>query len=259
MTNINLSDLDPSGDLRQAADDAGAYDPSGTRRQLLQRAGVGGVAMFGVGALLSPLDAFAAASSSQKGAFSTSGSRSIRRGKANANDVKIGNYALTLEYLEAAFYAAAVKANFPDKDINDAAKVLADHEAKHVAALRKVLGSAAVRAPQVNGDTVAKLLADQNTFILTAAAIEPVGTAAYAGAGPYLNNLAIVKAALSIHSVLANHAAYTAAIVKVKGINAGGNADLADPVPNAFNPASSFNSVIRTVTSLDLVNGPLQP
>ena len=34
-----------------------------------------------------------------------------------------------------------------------------------------------------------KLLADQVTFIKTAAAIEPVGTAAYAGAGPYINNL----------------------------------------------------------------------
>ncbi len=62
-----------------------------------------------------------------------------------------------------------------------------------------------------------KLLADQVTFIKTAAAIEPVGTAAYAGAGPYINNLGIVKAALSIHSVEANHAAYTAALVKFKG------------------------------------------
>ena len=254
MTPISINDLDPSGDLRQVADDAGAYDPSGTRRDLLKKAGVGGVAVFGVGSLLSPLDAFAAASSSQKGAFSTRASRSIRRGKPNANDVKIGNYALTLEYLEAAFYAAAVKANFPDKDINDAAKVLADHEQQHVDALKKVLGAAAVKAPKINGATVARLLADQNTFIKTAAAIEPVGTAAYAGAGPYINNLGIVKAALAIHSVEANHASYTAAILKFKGIDA-----KADPVPNAFNPAFSFNKTISTVSGLDLVTGPLQP
>ena len=62
-------------------------------------------------------------------------------------------------------------------------------------------------------------------------AIEPVGTAAYAGA--YINNLAIAKAALSIHSVEANHAAYTAALVKFKGIDASAN-----PIPNAFNPAT---------------------
>jgi len=254
MTNIRIEDLDPSGDLRQSADDAGAWDPTGTRRNLLRQAGIGGAAVFGVGALLSPMDAFASASASQKGAYSTSGSKSLRRGKANANDVKIGNYALTLEYLEAAFYAGAVAANYPDPDIAAAAKTIAAHEAAHVAALKKVLGSAAVKAPTVNTDTVAKLLADQNTFITTAASIEPVGTAAYAGAGPYINNLAIVKAALAIHSVEANHAAYTAAIVKFKGIDAS-----ADPIPNSFNPAFSFAKTIKTVSSLNLVKGDLQP
>jgi rubrerythrin len=254
MTNINIDQLDASGDLRQAADDAGAWDPSGTRRTLLKQAGVGGAAVFGMGALLHPLDAFAAANGAQKGAYSTSPARSIRRGRPNANDVRIGNYALTLEYLEAAFYAAAVKANFPDADIAEAAKKLAAHEQAHVDALKKVLGRAAVKPPTVNSDTVAKLLADQNTFIKTAAAIEPVGTAAYAGAGPYINNLAIVKAALAIHSVEANHAAYTAAILKFKGIDA-----KADPAPNAFNPAFSFKKTIRTVSSLNVVKGDLQP
>jgi len=254
MTNISIHDLDGSGDLRQAAEDAGAWDPSGTRRDLLKRAGIGGVAVFGMGALLSPLDAMASATASQKGEFSRSGSRSIRRGRPNANDVKIGNYALTLEYLEAAFYAAAAKAGYPDADIAAAATKLAAHEAAHVAALKKVLGRAAVKAPTINLDTVGKLLADQVTFIKTAAAIEPVGTAAYAGAGPYLNNLAIVKAALSIHSVEANHAAYTAALVKFKGIDAN-----ADPIPNAFNPANSFTKTVGIVTKLNVVKGDLQP
>lgn len=251
---IHIDELDPSGDLRQMADDAGAWDPSGTRRDLLRQAGVGGAAVFGVSALLSPLDAFASATASQKGAYSTASSKSIRRGNPNANDVKIGNYALTLEYLEAAFYAAADAKNYPDKDIAAAAKTLAEHEQAHVDALKKVLGKAAVKAPKIKSATVEKLLADQETFIKTAAAIEPVGTAAYAGAGPYIRNLSIVKAALSIHSVEANHAAYTAALVKFKGIDAS-----ADPIPNAFNPAFSFNKTIKTVSGLDLVEGKLQP
>ena len=63
-----------------------------------------------------------------------------------------------------------------------------------------------------------------------------------------------MKAALSIHSVEANHAAYTAAIVKFKGYDTS-----SDPIPNAFNPAFSFNKTITTVTGLDLVTGDLQP
>ena len=254
MANHHIEQLDQSGDLRQLADDAGAYDPTGTRRTLLKQAGIAGVGVFGVGALLSPLEAMAAATAAQKGAYSTSRSKSIRRGAINANDVKIANYALTLEYLEAAFYAAAVSKNYPDADIAAAAKVLAEHEQAHVDALKKVLGKAAVKAPKINGDTVEALLKDQETFIKTAAAIEPVGTAAYAGAGPYLNNLAVTKAALAIHSVEANHAAYTASIVKFKGID-----PQADPVPEAFNPAFSFKKTISEVSKLDLVTGDLQP
>ncbi len=258
MTHISIDELDPSGDIRQMADDAGALDLDGTRRDMLKKAGVAGVGIFGVTALLSPLDAFAAASKSQKGAYSTKvGSANVKRlvrsKGPSANDVKIGNYALTLEYLEAAFYAAAVGKNYADKDINEAAMILADHEQQHVDALKKVLGGAAVKAPKINGDTVEMLLKDQETFIKTAASIEPVGTAAYAGAGPYVTNLAIVKAALAIHSVEANHAAYTASIVKFKGLGTD------SPVPNAFNPAFSFAKVIKTVSGLNLVEGPLQP
>ena len=61
MNQFSIEELDPSGDLRQSADDAGAWDPNGTRRNLLRKAGIGGAAVFGVNALLSPLDALAAA------------------------------------------------------------------------------------------------------------------------------------------------------------------------------------------------------
>jgi hypothetical protein len=245
---LRLDDqLDPTGDIRGIAEEAGALDASSSRRDMLKRAGIGGAGLIGGGAalgLLTPFEAFAAGGAT--------GPYAHRR--SPKNDLKIGNYALTLEYLEAAFYAAAAKAGYPDADIAAAATKLAAHEAAHVAALKKVLGRAAVKAPTINLDTVGKLLADQVTFIKTAAAIEPVGTAAYAGAGPYLNNLAIVKAALSIHSVEANHAAYTAALVKFKGIDAN-----ADPIPNAFNPANSFTKTVGIVTKLNVVKGDLQP
>ena len=116
-----------------------------------------------------------------------------------------------------------------------------------------MLGKAAVNTPKFNMAGVEALLKDQETFILSAAAIEPVGTAAYAGAGPYLSNLAVTKAALAIHSVEANHAAYTQSIVVAKGLNT------KSPVPNAFNVPLGFNAVVAEVGKLNVVDGPLQP
>jgi rubrerythrin len=253
---INLAELDESGDVRGLAEECGALDPTGhTRRDLVQKGVLGGfgagIAMFG---LLDPMEALAAASAKQKGKYSTSLRKVNRRAKSpTPNDVVIANYALTLEYIEAAFYALAVQKNYEDKDIAAAAKVLADHEQAHVDALKRVLGKAAVRPPKFNMEGVEALLKDQETFIQSAAAIEPVGTAAYAGAGPYLSNLAVTKAALAIHSVEANHASYTQAIVVAKGLNS------KSPVPNAFNPALGFNAVVAEVGKLNVVDGPLQP
>lgn len=258
MTRIDLEKLDASGDLRTIADEAGALDPNGHTRRGLMRNGVMTAGTFAAGSallgFLDPVEAMAAATAGQKGAYSTKLRRVRRTAKApTKNDVIIANYALTLEYLEAAFYAAAVAQNYPDADINAAAKVLADHEQAHVDALKKVLGKAAVKAPKLNMDAVGQALKDQQTFITTAAAIEPVGTAAYAGAGPYLSNIAVTKAALAIHSVEANHASYTQAICVAKGYST------ASPVPNAFNPAFSFKKTVKTVGGLNFVDGPLQP
>ena len=258
MTRIDLEAFDPSGDIRTLAEDAGALDPTGDTRRDLMRKGVVGAGGVAAGSallgLLSPLEAYAAATAGQKGAYSTK-LAAVRRTakKPTKNDVIIANYALTLEYIEAAFYEAAVKKDFADADVNQAAKILAFHERAHVNALKKVLGSAAVKEPKFNGETVEALLKDQQTFLLTAASIEPVGTAAYAGAAPYLSNVAVTKAALAIHSVEANHAAYVAQLVRQKGYGD------ADPTPTAFNPAYSFKKTVGIVTDLNVVDGPLQP
>jgi hypothetical protein len=258
VTRIDLEKLDASGDLRSIAEEAGAYDPTGTTRRNLMRNGAATAGTFAAGSallgFLDPMEAFAAASSKQKGAYSTSLKKVNRRSKKpTANDVVIGNYALTLEYLEAAFYAAAVDANYSDPDISDAAKLLASHEADHVKLLKKVLGKAAVKQPTLNMDAVAATLKDAQTFITTAASIEPVGTAAYAGAGPYVSNIAIVQAALAIHSVEARHAALTAEICRVKMLDNPGAA------PTAFDKPFTFKKTISTVSKLNFVKGDLQP
>lgn len=259
MSYIDLNELDESGDIRTIAEEAGALDPSGSTRRGLMRNGIATAGTFAAGSallgLLDPVEAMAAATAGQKGAYSTKLSLVDRTAKGpTANDVKIANFALTLEYIEAAFYAAAVDAKYPDNDIARAARILARHEAAHVKALKDVLGSAAVKKPKLNLNAVKKALRNQRSFLVTAAGIEPVGTAAYAGAGPYLSNLGVTQAALAIHSVEANHAAYTAQLCAEKGYNEAPSA-----TPNKFNPAFTFKKTVNTVAGLKFVKGDLQP
>jgi hypothetical protein len=234
VTHPNIDQIDQGGDIRTLAEDAGAWDPSGTRRDMLKRAGFAGAGLAAggtlLGSFLSPFEAAAAG-----------GAIDWTKRKSGANDVKIGNYALTLEYLEAAFYTQAVSnGKLTDSDVATFAKTVAGHEVAHVKALKKLLGKAAVKAPKVDfGNAVT----DQTTFLATATALEPVGTAAYAGAGPYIKTTAIVAAALSIHSVEANHAAWAAALTLYKF---GGSAL---PAPNDFNPAFSRAKTLKKVTA----------
>jgi hypothetical protein len=237
MTHISLEQIDRSGALREAADQAGALDTSGTRRDMLRRAGIGGVGFVAGGVLFNGLLSPAHA---QGITFST-------KRKSVANDAKIANYALTLEYLEAAFYKAAVDGGaITDPDALDFARTVAGHEAAHVAALQRALGRAAVKSPTFDFGAA---VTDQATFLRTAATVEPVGVSAYAGAGPYISELPILKAALSIHSVEANHAAWVAALLKYKFGAAG------SPAPNAFNPARSEKAVLKIVAGTGFIKG----
>src|SRR3954469_3161945 len=62
-------------------------------------------------------------------------------------DVAIANFALTLEYLESAFYASALKHAGLTGEHKRLARTVHAHEAAHVAALKKMRGSAAVKKP----------------------------------------------------------------------------------------------------------------
>jgi hypothetical protein len=237
MSHISLEQIDRGGGLRELAEQAGAIDADGTRRDLLRRSGMVGAGFVAGGVLfnglLSPAQAAGITFSTKK--------------KSAANDAKIANYALTLEYLEAAFYKAAVDGGgLKDADAIEFAKTVADHEAAHVAALKKALGKAAVKSPTFDFGAA---VTDQATFLKTAATVEPVGVSAYAGAGPYIKQLPILKAALAIHSVEANHAAWVAALLKYKF--GGGDS----PAPSSFNPARSEKAVLKIVTSTGFIKG----
>ena len=161
---ITLAQLDADGAIQEAAH---AVDPAGgaTRADFFKKAALGGGAIVAGGVVFGGLPALALGAPSK------------------AQDVAILNYALPLEYLETAFYRQA-RANAGLKgETARFAKVAGAHEAAHVAAIKKVLGSKAVKSPTFDfGATVQS----QKAFQTTAVAVEDLGVSAYAAQGPRL-------------------------------------------------------------------------
>ena len=132
-------------------------------------------------------------------------------GKALAQgggDVDVLNFALTLEYLEAAFYDMAVKQT---KGLSGEAGVIAatlrDNENEHVEALTasiKQLGGKPVKAPGVD---FGNAFTNQSSFLKVAQTFEDLGVSAYNGAAPQIKSKEVLGAAGAIVQVEARHAA----------------------------------------------------
>jgi len=131
--------------------------------------------------------------------------------------ISVLNFALTLEYLEDEFYRIGLSTAglVPSSDqtvINQISK----HETAHVALLKSALGTAAIAKPTFKypTDTFTTYL----TFLSTARVLEDTGVQAYKGqAGNLINDKAILKTALQIHSVEARHASEIRRILGMKG------------------------------------------
>jgi hypothetical protein len=186
---INLTNVDLDGAVREAAETISGD----TRLSFLRKAGIAGGAALGGGALLGALvpNALAAISGRPPSSF-------------GAADIGILNYALTLEYLEADFYAQAVaNISFTDTHLGALAKVIASHEAAHVAYLKAALGSKAAKLPKFDfGDAVT----DMDKFAATSQVLENTGVGAYFGQAFNIAKPADLKAAVSILTIEARHA-----------------------------------------------------
>jgi rubrerythrin len=128
-----------------------------------------------------------------------------RAGAASRNDIDILNYALTLEYLQAAFYTETERAGAVRGKAKKAARLVGAVERAHVKAFRKALGSAAVKRPSFDFRGVTE---SQTPFLKTAVAFEDLAVAAYKGQAPLIQSKSILGVAISIHSVEARHAAW---------------------------------------------------
>ncbi len=152
--------------------------------------------------------AFLAACGSDDGTTtmtSSGGGANSETAQFGKGDVGILNYALTLEYLETAFYADVVKSGlFKGADLETIRKFGAE-EAEHVAAL-----TAAVK--QMGGKPAAQPktefpLKGAKSVLELAATVENLGAAAYLGQAANIKSPDVLASALAIHSVEGRHAA----------------------------------------------------
>lgn len=190
---------------------------STSRRRFLQIAGAGGAAG---GALL------LTACGDDEDMTASTGTTSTT--SAMDGDLAILNYALTLEYLEADFYAKVVDTDVLRGAELDLAKRFGDAEAAHVETLKTTitgLGGTPVRAPQTTFP-----LDSRDAVLELAATVENLGAAAYLGQAPEIASDEVLAAALSIHSVEARHAA---ALNRVLGKTATPDGAFAQPATEA--------------------------
>jgi Ferritin-like domain len=124
-------------------------------------------------------------------------------------DAEILKFALLVEDLQSAFYAAALDRGKLDGELLEYGQVVSEHEKAHADHIRTALGSSAPAAPKFDfGDSVGSAA----TFAATVIKLEDLGLSAYNGAAPSLTSPALADAA-RIVSVEARHVSWIRDIV----------------------------------------------
>jgi len=206
-----------------------------TRAAFFRKAAVGGGAVLSSSAILGMLPALANAKPSKK------------------QDLAILNYALTLEYLESAFYTDAVKGGALHGAAKEFAKTVAGHEATHVVALHKTiksLGGKPVAKPRFDFKGTTR---NQGKFLATSFVLENTGVHAYLGQAGRLQSKALLAAAASIVTVEARHA--SAAAVLNSGQSAYGSGSQGITPDGAFDTAKSMKQILAAVGGTGFIKG----
>ena len=176
---INLQEINPDGAVAEAHEAALDGLPKGdTRATFLRKSAIAGGAAVSGGALLGAL---------APSALAAGGGRPPK--SFGKGDIGILNYALTLEYLEAAFYngASAAKLSLSAQGAAFLATVTKDENA-HVAFLKTALGAKAAKEPAFDfkgANTSAEM------FMKTAQVLENTGVHAYSGQALNIKNPAV--------------------------------------------------------------------
>lgn len=166
------------------------YSTRGPREQFVKRALVAGGAVTAGGAVLGALPRLASSAPSP------------------AQDVKILNLVLLLEYVESAFYAEARARGALRGELREFVRVVGAHEQQHLSALKGALGSKARKEPRLR---FGNATIDPDAFVAAAIELEDTSVAAYNGQATNLTKPTLAVAA-KIVSVEARHAAWIRAI-----------------------------------------------
>ncbi len=211
MSHLNFDLLDTDGAVRESGEAAG-FD----RSDFLKKGAIAGGGLIAGGAMF--------------GQYLDTAEAAISRRKSKRNDIKILNFALTLEFLEAEFYRLAVanRAFGTNVALQRFAEVVAAHEAKHVSFLRGTLKSSAVKKPKFDFGAA---VTDPAMFAATAQVLEDTGVRAYLGQAAHIFQPKILTVAATILAIEARHSSW------IRFLNAPAVADTptnALPAPTTF-------------------------
>jgi len=155
--------------------------------------------------------------------------------QGSMGDIDILNFALTLEYLEAAFYEEAAGVKGLSSEVAGYVKTFGDEEQEHVDALTATIGDLGGMPVEAPGVDFGDAFSSADKFIALAITLEDTGVSAYNGAAPMIESKDLLATAGGIVQVEARHAA---AIRYAAG---------EDPAPEAFDPTLTADEVLAAV------------
>lgn len=166
-------------------------DPDDAGRSRLALLGAGALGLAAATPLLRPLLSVGGASAASK-----------------AEDARILQLVLVLEYTQVAFYEQALKQANLSGELRNFAQTALGHEQAHLAAIKQALGAKAVARPRFE---FGSKTTSPEAFRQTAIKLEDIAVAGYNGQATNLTK-GTLAAAAEIVSVEARHAAWVRAI-----------------------------------------------
>jgi ferritin-like protein len=141
------------------------------------------------------------------------GRPAVAAAKVGRTDRAVLAYALSLEYLQDAFYTEAERLGVLRGPAAEAARTLGRVERAHVEAFRALLGDRAGARPRFDFQGATE---DESAFLRTAVELEDLAVGAYAGQATRIQAPEVLQAAADIHTVEARHAAWMRRLLRVR-------------------------------------------